>query len=447
MSQNKIVIFHHFDKCGGTTLQEYLKNYYAEDKACFLHHILDDNNPRYQTKQLTLQSKERILASHFVHDPFGVTFTLDNEKVARVAFFREPLSRLISHWHMICRWQDHEIVCQPITFSEIREVARSGFKNFLLAIKNQHPVVKNLNNFYANHLLYNNVSLRKIYYEFQQAPINCNEHIAACHAALEKFDCIGLIEDYDFSLLMLNAFLSIPPPIQLQKLNVHESSKYISEIDKEALDLAEDLLQIDKHIYQHATELYATQKERLLVNTGNKLNAQQIIQKNYERQLLNKAAVKNTTITMSEALAGAGWHAREKNGKKTSRWTGPGTTAYLDVMLNRKKPLSFTLKISTPLSIQIIENLSISVDNIQTPVTKQKSEDEFFIIGILPKNKNHTFTRFIINTGCVTNGTAKDDPRLLGIEVISLTIKPIVHQSNSIIKKCVIKINSLIHSP
>jgi len=426
MESIKTIIFHHFDKCGGTTLQEYLKNYFDEDKICAIHTLVD-SNPVYQTKSLPLYAKKTILNKHFVHDPFGITLMLTDTRISRITLFRKPIPRLISHWHMICRWQDHEIINLPKDFAEIRQIARTSFKDFLFAIKNQHPLARHLHNFYANHLLYDNVSLRNEYY---QSPLNFDNlktYKSICDIALAKFDFIGLVEDYDISLLRLNAHLNIPPALQLQKLNVHESDKLISRLDKETLFLLDEILTLDKYIYQRATEIYASQKEKFFQCIGNDKDITAWVQNKYEQNLWNQSPTKQTRVTvlMSQALKGSGWHARERNGQKISRWTGPMSRAYLDIALDRSQPLLFTLYISNYLSIQQIKDLKIFVDGYPLKVAnRRKFEKNVVVKGKLGKNNNAGLTRLTIHTGHTLKNKGKEDPRLLGIEILGLKIAP-----------------------
>lgn len=438
MESKETVIFHHLDKCGGTTLQEYLKNYFNEDKICNIHTLVDAN-PSYQTKSLLLYAEKNILNSHFVHDPFGITLTLTDTQINRLSFFRKPIPRLISHWHMICRWHDHEVINLPKEFLEIRQIARTSFKDFLDAIKNQHPVVRHLHNFYVNHLLYNNISLRNEYYKFPLNPDNLKKYKSSCDAALAKFDFIGLVEDYDSSLLRLNAHLNIPPALQLQRLNVHRSDKLISRLDEETSHLLAEILSLDEYIYQRATEIYTSQKEKFFQAIGNTQDITTWVQNKYEQTLWEQNLAKQThaTVLMSQALKGSGWHARERNGQKISRWTGPTAQAYLDIALDRSRPLIFILRISNYLSIQQIQNLKISVDNMPLQNIKisiggysLKAANKInlartvVVKGKLKKNNIKSLTRFTIHTGYTLKNNDTDDQRLLGIEILDLTITP-----------------------
>ncbi|NUA44466.1 hypothetical protein HAT93_02152 [Dickeya solani] len=114
------IVFHHINKCAGTSLLKYLQNFFPSDECIHLEEHYSEMN----SGDVELEPN-RLARARFIHDPFGSWYWPEKiSNVATMCFLRDPLDRVVSNWWMVHRWTDDEVAVIP-GGELIRDLARN----------------------------------------------------------------------------------------------------------------------------------------------------------------------------------------------------------------------------------------------------------------------------------------------------------------------------------
>jgi hypothetical protein len=113
------IVFHHVNKCAGTTLLKFLEGTTPHERAAHLETLVAGQGG----DPTGTGARAAILRAEFLHDPYGIHDwkallgnTLD------VIFLRDPVARLHSEWRMITRWDDALVASRDDRYRRLRAV-------------------------------------------------------------------------------------------------------------------------------------------------------------------------------------------------------------------------------------------------------------------------------------------------------------------------------------
>jgi hypothetical protein len=410
------LVLHHINKCAGSTLLEYLPQKYAASK------ILKVENFVGAGRDLSRIPHDLVSRAGFIHDPYGVTdWKTKQGAITTLAFFRDPIARLISEWQMICAWSDDAIATSE-ELARSRAAARAGFRSFLLS--SEPELMQRRWNLMATHLLLGDEDLceRTNAFEFLYNPDFPRLVRERALDNLARIDLIGLTERFDESLLLLCLAMEWPDPRPLQNHNVRDTARLRQEIDASTLQLAEACTAIDREIHGEACRMF----EARLASLGRPTQAQL-------RELVDHAARERggrqsrwRLHAMDEPFVGTGWQAREINGFKFSSWMGPAPRATLELAIDKSADLLLRLRCTNWMGLELLEKLTVSADGARLATDIWSHPSGCYYVDCVAPQRSldaaHPLLKLELDCGSVAS--ADGDPRSLGLEFCEIEAGP-----------------------
>ncbi len=189
---------------------------------------------------------------------------------------------------------------------------------------------------------------------------------------------VGVLEDFEASLLMLCHKMAWPPIGPTAKLNSHNKPKDISE---EAIELVAQLNPLDSELYAFAVASFQQQLQafcaQLELDTFDAKAVNQLVDAHYQRQYLKAHNLQPTDgidYNFSMVLLGQNWHRREQciETDQHFRWTGPEKDSVIDFWLLPQRYLVRITYINV-IDDQLFDHLGIMVNDhaVDWSVNKQ----------------------------------------------------------------------------
>lgn len=411
------IIFHHIDKCAGTTLLKYLQNLFTPSES-----LLAEDYVNAHTYGIEHFDDNVLARTKFVHDPFGVLSWLDRLANARAfTFLRDPFDRIVSNWWMVNRWTDAEVENFP-DGAFARSLSRSDPAAFFCS---ENPHIRSLNwNRITKHLACAPDVYRKTWLANDlDDPAFRSFMLQRAEDHLRSLSFIGFQEDFDRSLLCLQLWLSLPPD-RPQSLNVHRSRQQRPKLDALAVNAAQRMIDLDEKIVSIARDLYEEQLDRFTTEFGSDFHSAAL--KVYDE--LNGRQTRWHVIDASQPLNGTGWHCREINGTKFSRWIGPAPLATVNIPFQKDRGAFIRFRVTNILSATQVDLLRISVDGKNVDLHRWQ-ESTFVvcfdaIVSAQDLKQSDKLIRVAIDCHETIFPKDENDDRRLGLEICEIEVGP-----------------------
>lgn len=238
------LLFEHIPKCGGTSLWNFLRHEYSE-KITF--HIRGKNPNedvlRFQEMPVKERNKYRLVAGHGARNLIPY---LDSSFI-KFTVFRDPIERVMSYYYYVQRRPNHarhEEVVDDL----------SSLKSYLNS---------------SNDGAVNNSYIRRFgprkYVEMMEDPKAAVEETYA--ALMENFDHVGLLEDLEEFMRILNDHVDFHMNYDGAKQNVSSNRPDKSEINKEVAEVIAEKNSSDIALYKMIKDhWYNNKNHKLLKN-------------------------------------------------------------------------------------------------------------------------------------------------------------------------------------
>ena len=407
------VVFHHINKCAGTSLLKYLQNYFPSNDCIYL----EEHSKWLGAGSINIDPN-RLARARFIHDPFGSCYWSEKlSNIATLCFLRDPLDRTLSNWWMMHRWTDDEIEVIP-NGELIRDLARNDPYAFFT-----NPQSRPLNwNQITAHLA---CSPNEIQKASSSGSLDSKEFrsfiLKRAEKMLRSLSFIGFQEDFERSLSALQLWLSLPSD-KPQPMNIHASKHQKPTLSADALEAANKLIDLDNIIVSIARELYEEQMEKFQKGYGS--DFQRAAEHSYRKSLVSPSGW--VIIDMSQPLNGAGWHCREQNTYKFSRWIGPTPKATIDIPIKKDRDLVVRFRVTNILAARQADELTLRVDNYLATLNRWL-ESTFVVVfeAVIPqKELDHSSDILHLTFDCVETVTVSGDNRKLGLEICEIEVGP-----------------------
>lgn len=399
------VVFHHVDKCAGTTVLKFLEGTTAPERVAAIEQLVTTLDPTGADWMAAL------LRAGFLHDPFGVhDWKVLFGDVVDVIFLRDPVERLWSEWRMITRWDDALVAARGDAYRRLRDVARSGFVPFLSL-----PGAAAFGNAFACHLARGSPVLDEVLAACTAGGPPPAALVTTLDARLAAIDVVGFVETFTESFHELVAVLGWPVPARLQSHNVHAAA---APLAAEERALAEACTRLDRELVDAARVRAAARPGATLADRREEAAARSSV------RVLDPP--ESLIIDMGEGLVGSGWHPCEVNGRRRTRWIGPGPTATLDVRINRRRPLGLRLRVGNHRFAAQVDGLRILADGVPCAVDHWVLPpfDHFFETTIPAAPEARPLLRLAIDCGQAAAAADPADTRCLGVEIEEIELAP-----------------------
>ena len=415
----KRFVFHHINKCAGTTLLYALQDKFDHDDCVFMERYSE----RLDFDQYDYPEYEEISRARFIHEPSGTrNWKSILPNISTFAMFRDPIDRVYSQWMMIAKWTDEESRNDG-RYNIMRETALAGFEQFMTS-EDPRVILDRWNSMTAYLLMGDrDISERWVALEGVYNADFAREALDLAIANLEAIDLIGLVEAFDDSYDALGIAFPFVPDGPLQSHNVRGTGGYRRSLDQSARAAAEGSNTLDEVVYAAARNLFSKQMERLAAEFGGDLKAAAL--QRYEQSLID--APEWAIVSMGGRLHGFGWHAREVNGAKLSRWIGPRPIATIDVPLKKKGDVFVRARCTAFIDPNQLTAFKMSADGVPLQLTTWVHLDRYrYFEGVISANelRPDSLLRVELDCGFVQLSGNPDDPRELGLEFSEIEVGP-----------------------
>jgi len=222
-----VVIFLHAPKTGGTTLVRILERQYGSDSVLNLYDSsYGDELAAYPSEEI---DRIRAIVGHFY---FGVHAFIPRPAVY-VTLLRDPVDRVISHYHFVRRSPGHYLHTTANEFS---------LGEFVVACGADEP---------------NNDQTRLLAgrYQAEGTPPNADDMLAAARRNLrEHVAVVGMTEEFDRSLLLMRRTFGWGRPFYVRE-NVSKKPSRREVISPETRRVIENYNALDVDLYEEARTL------------------------------------------------------------------------------------------------------------------------------------------------------------------------------------------------
>lgn len=226
-STSPVLCFVHIPKTAGTTLNAILIRQYGIRNIFVLSRHRPNRLPEsFAQLRERKRNRYRVFKGHF---PYGFHEVL-NRPYLYMTLFRNPVDRVISHYHYVSRSEKHY-------FHQKIDGELPGLRTYI-----ESGVVSETHNG-QTHMIIGSL------------PRKPDEDVIelAKQTLREKFAIVGTAERFDESLLVMRAILGWKIPFYIS-LNVTKNKPKRSQIDSDTLALIEKYNQTDLELYRLADQ-------------------------------------------------------------------------------------------------------------------------------------------------------------------------------------------------
>jgi Sulfotransferase family len=230
--KDEALIFLHIPKTGGSTLSKILEHHYSTAETATLD---TPGVARFKTLSPAQRERYRLIEGH-LH--FGLhRFVPRPSKY--VTFLRRPIDRVLSFYFYACSTPDHYLY-------SLLTNERLDLKTLLV-----REVTSELFNDQTRFLAgdeWENPEREVTRHALERAKANLRNH----------FRVVGLVEEFDASLLLLHRAFGWPLRFYARE-NVTKEKPDNKSLDLETRKLVEDANSLDIELYEHARNLFEEQ--------------------------------------------------------------------------------------------------------------------------------------------------------------------------------------------
>jgi hypothetical protein len=226
----KIIIFDHLPKCGGTSLSHYLEDNYPYHKTF----SINGHSPKLQlgsiAKFKSYSEPKRLSFSLVKGHGADQLFDYCSPDSFKVTVLREPIDRIISHYYYVKRQPSHYLYHDVMS----KNMSLFDYVDSGLSIE--------LRNYYTTHfckLPANEVTLLG-----EEAV-----EIALRNISL-NYNLVGFVDNLDNFMNKLSELCDLKPSLKLNKANVTSNRKKVEEIDQATLSKIAEVNNLDILLYQ-----------------------------------------------------------------------------------------------------------------------------------------------------------------------------------------------------
>ncbi len=211
----KKILFFHIYKCGGSTIDKYLRSNYKPCNIFSLKEPYDAHIEYFASLSNTERNGYDLITGHYSN---CVIKFLDFN-ILKAVLFRDPVERTLSEYYFLSR--------EPNSKANITN-------------KSLYDFIRHSNNFYIN------------YFSSEEERQTLPDHdlVSVCFLNIKNtFDVVGITEQLSAFATKLQATASLPFAYGGNRENVTYNRRKATEIDVEIIDLAKKRLALDIQLY------------------------------------------------------------------------------------------------------------------------------------------------------------------------------------------------------
>lgn len=281
-----------------------------------------------------------------------------------------------------------------------------------------------------------------------------SESLERAKQKLQECAFFGLVERFDESMALMSYAFGWTPVRTTPKLREATSKGEIDSLPTDVRDQLEVYNKLDTLLYSYAESAFEQRLASMVQHlhefakpgesrpeswSEDPSTMQTLLDRYYahcqsQRQIPSVEAIR---VDFAQAISGSGWHNREKVAIDQTyfRWTGPSTTATLDLPLACQTDLCITFRVINAVESGIVDSLSLSINDAHVALTlidgkgtvvrtyQAKVEKELI-------ESDRPFTRLTFHTAKTLSPQEQEpwqsDRRQLGVAIHWIDIQPAV---------------------
>ena len=216
-------------------------------------------------------------------------------------------------------------------------------------------------------------------------PVDPNEFAPLVHLGIEqaksnllKFRFVGITERFDDTVRLLAHTLGWRPINAFLTRNSARGRVARSQLPRHVVEDILSLNENDAKLYEFAMELF-DQRYTAMVDD--------LLDDEFHRHSAAVALPKDTVrVEFDQVPNGDGWYPAElSEAGEFFRWTGPTTTAFLDLPVSPGRDMRIRFKVVDRITVEVLESLSVRVNDTLINVTPESSASiEVVFAGVIP---------------------------------------------------------------
>lgn len=219
-----------------------------------------------------------------------------------------------------------------------------------------------------------------------QLPLSDRDSLAQAKEQLEACAFFGLVERFDESMALMSYTFGWSPVGAVPKLREATTPAEIEALPDDIRTMLEDCNRLDTKLYRYAEKLFEKRMKAMVRHLREFAKPDEPTPKTWaedpefvtvlldryyadcQRQRLKPSS--RVQVDFSQAFHGSGWHQREKMAVDNSvfRWTGPSTTATVDLPVVQTADAEITFRIINALETEILDSLTLAVNDTLIPL-------------------------------------------------------------------------------
>ena len=379
-------LFHHIPKTAGSTFRGILQNLFEPNELCRAE-IPKELQAAFEAGL----ADYRLFGGHFSYG--AISKYLDD--AVWVTFLRNPIERVVSHYH------NHSDMKRIPDDWQKRLDENPEWKQYIDDVQGVSLVewIEHENQ------TVNSIACNRQTQAFLPDRIRVNvkdwgiynaEYIALAKENLrENFSFVGIQELFDLSLDLFSMTFALNPidaSSYTTNLNTKKTMTKNYDLEPSTLELVQEKNRMDIELYEYGRDLLF---ERLHI-----LNSQVIANNRTHvmTMLYSETAPSSNKMNIKQVNSTHGFYALEGEQDKPFKWSGYNTPSIVDFLWNfqQKKRYTLQLRLLAVISEEIIDSLSISLDDDVLPINIEYKAGEIIVVAtienssVLSKNVFHS---------------------------------------------------------
>ena len=379
LTAEDMVFFVHIPKTAGTTFRFILDNCFTPEEISPLeiYHPHD-----YRTVEPDDLRPYRLMRGHV---PYIAQQAFPQKPLA-ITILRDPVYRVRSLYTFAQRTPDHHLH---------NRAKLSTLGNF--AFRHQNFLnVNNVMTYFLGTDFDFKARVQLEGHDYWQMTLGV-EHLERAKQRLNEMLFVGLVEDFNRSLLSLFYTFGWFPTIGFQSYNITPRP---AEIEPHVYNLIAEFNEWDMQLFTYGQDLiharYADMVNKLVTQYGAVEDDAaslpderlfELLQDHYQSRFLEtQTPVDRLRVEMNQPIFGMGWHSPEDDERVGwARWIGAsGKQAILDLPLTNQQDLQIQFKIVDALQTDMLDSIQLRVNDVPLELVKnQIDKGEVLFTGVI----------------------------------------------------------------
>lgn len=330
-AQGKALYFLHIAKTAGTSLISQLQKQFTDAECLY---------EASTWPEVWALPPEKFASARFYRGHFGINLLkLIGKPCDTITFLRDPLERVVSHYH-------HELTTSDTNISRIVREESLSLRAFV-----EHPFASCVARNFQTCSIGLDIPVEKIHQRgtLFRAILDYDIDAVTLRAAkqnMSSFIMVGVKEWFDLSLLLLFRKFGWLPDLCADRYREADKSRVYAELSAATRKLIERKTELDAELYAAGKEMFVRDLNAAfdmnvdvsMLESANEVQLREITEEAHRQTIAHYRMQPRTPRSVvhwsaEDRLDGLGWHDVHARTERPHRWSGPGRRATIDLAL------------------------------------------------------------------------------------------------------------------